>query len=111
MFINPVDYEFMFDVHASSIVPPAQMVSALAGWPRASPMQAAMRADAVQTAIASARPDEAQRRMAAALKDADAATVLLGNVAMAHPQYSTLKALAGVIATRQWCHAGCADGR
>ena len=30
MFVNPVDYEFLFDVHAKSIVPPAQMVNALA---------------------------------------------------------------------------------
>jgi NADH-quinone oxidoreductase subunit G len=98
MCINPVDYEFMFDLHASSIVPPSQMVDALAGVAACFPDAGSHAADAVQTAIARATPDDAQRRMAAALKDAAVATVLLGNAAMAHPQYSTLKALAAVIA-------------
>ena len=98
MFINPIDYEFLFDVHASSIVPPSQMVSALAGVAACFPDAGKAAADDVKAAIGNAKPDEAQRRMAEALKDADAATVLLGNAAMAHPQYSVLKALAGVIA-------------
>ena len=98
-FINPVDYEFLFDVHASSIVPPSQMVAALAGVAACFPDAGKAAADAVKEAISNATPDEAQRRMAAALKDADAATVLLGNAALGHPQYSTLKALAGIIAT------------
>jgi len=33
MFVNPVDYEFLFDVHAKAIVPPSQMANALAGMP------------------------------------------------------------------------------
>ena len=98
MFVNPIDYEFLFDVHASSIVPPSQMVSALAGVAACFPDAGKAAADDVKAAIGNAKPDEAQRRMAEALKDADAATVLLGNAAMAHPQYSVLKALAGVIA-------------
>ena len=98
MFINPIDYEFLFDVHASSIVPPSQMVSALAGVAACFSDAGKAAADDVKAAIGNATPDEAQRRMAEALKDADAATVLLGNAAMAHPQYSMLKALAGVIA-------------
>ena len=98
MFVNPIDYEFLFDVHASSIVPPSQMVSALAGVAACFPDAGKAAADDVKAAIGNAKPDEAQRRMAEALKDADAATVLLGNAAMAHRQYSVLKALAGVIA-------------
>ena len=98
MFINPIDYEFLFDVHASSIVPPSQMVSALAGVAACFPDAGKAATGAVKTMIGNATADETQRRMAEALKDADAATVLLGNAAMAHPQYSMLKALAGVIA-------------
>ncbi|MEN8206385.1 MAG: NADH-quinone oxidoreductase subunit NuoG [Pseudomonadota bacterium] len=97
-FINPVDYEFLFDVHASSIVPPSQMVSALAGVAACFPEAGKAAPDAVKVAIGNATADDEQRRMAEALKDADAATVLLGNAAMAHPQYSMLKALAGIIA-------------
>ncbi len=98
MVVNPVDYEFLFDVQAKSIVPPSQMVSALAGVAACFPDAGSGTSGAVQTAISNAPADEAQRRMAAALKAADAATVLLGNAAMAHPQYSMLKALAAVIA-------------
>jgi len=97
--INPIDYEFTFDVHARSIVPPSQMVNALAGVAACFPDAGSGASDAVREVIANATADEAQRRMAAALKAADAATVLLGNVASAHPQYSLLKALAAVIAT------------
>jgi len=53
----------------------------------------------VKTMISSASPDDSQRAMAAALKEADKATVLLGSIAAAHPQYSLLKALAAVIAS------------
>ncbi len=99
MFVNPLDYEFLFDVHAKSIVPPAQLVDALAAVASCFPDAGSGASDAVKTVIANATADEAQRRMAAALKEADAATLLLGNVATAHPQYSMLKALAGMIAT------------
>ena len=96
MFINPVDYEFLFDVHAKAVVPPSQMVATLAAVAACFPEASA--ADTVKAAIASANPDESHRAMAQALKDADKATVLLGNVASAHPQFSLLKALAGTIA-------------
>jgi len=99
MFVNPIDYEFLFDIEAKSIVPPSQLVDALAAVAACFPDAGSGASDAVKTAIANATADETQRRMAAALKEADAATVLLGNVATAHPQFSMLKALAGIIAT------------
>jgi NADH-quinone oxidoreductase subunit G len=105
-FINPVDYEFLFDVHASSIVPPSQMVSALAGVAACFPDAGKAATDAVRAAISDATADDAQKRMAEALKGADDATVLLGNAAMAHPQYSMLKALAGIIADASGARLG-----
>jgi len=98
MFVNPVDFEFLFDVHAKAIVPPSQMVSVLAGIAACFPDAGSKSADAVKSMIAGASPDEEQRAMAAALKEADSATVLLGSIATAHPHYSLLKALAAVIA-------------
>jgi len=98
MFVNPVDYEFLFDVHAKAIVPPSRMVNVLAGIAACFPGAAGQSADAVKSMIASASPDDTQRAMAAALKDADNGTVLLGSIACAHPQYSLIKALAAVIA-------------
>jgi NADH-quinone oxidoreductase subunit G len=96
MFVNPVDFEFLFDVHTRSIVPPSRMAEALAGV--AAALTTATPADAVKPLIAAASPDESQRAIAAALKKAENAVVLLGNIATAHPQYSLIRALAEVIA-------------
>ncbi|MDB4409358.1 NADH-quinone oxidoreductase subunit NuoG [Gammaproteobacteria bacterium] len=96
MFVNPIDYEFLFDVHAKVVVPPSQMVANLAAIAACFPE--ATGSDAVKAAMTAARVDDTHRAMAQALQDADRATVLLGNVAAAHPRFSLLKALAGVIA-------------
>jgi len=96
MFINPVDYEFLFDVHAKAVVPPSQMVATLAAVAACFPDAAG--SDAVKAAVSAASPDDTHRAMAQSLQDADKATVLLGNVATAHPQFSLLKALAAAIA-------------
>jgi len=96
MFLNPVDFEFLFDVHASSIVPPSRMAAALAGI--AAALTTATPGDAVKPVIAAASPDDSQRAIAAALKKAENAVVLLGNIAVTHPQYSLIRALADVIA-------------
>jgi NADH-quinone oxidoreductase subunit G len=99
MFVNPVDYEFLFDVHAKVVVPPSKMANVLAGIAACFPDAGSAATDAVKSAIGNASPDDTQRTIAAALKDAENATVLLGNAASAHPQFSLIKALAGVIAT------------
>jgi NADH-quinone oxidoreductase subunit G len=98
MFVNPVDYEFLFDVHAQTVVPPSQMAASLAAIAACFPGAGSNATDAVKAAISAVTPDETHRAMAQALKDADKATVLLGNVATAHPQFSLIKALAAVIA-------------
>jgi NADH-quinone oxidoreductase subunit G len=99
MFVNPVDYEFLFDVHAQAVVPPSQMTTALAAIAACFPDAAGKASDAVRAVIDRAAPDDTHRSIAQALQAADKATVLLGNVAMAHPQYSVIKALATVIAS------------
>jgi len=96
MFVNPIDYEFLFDVHAKVVVPPSQMVAKLAAIAACFPGAAVT--DAVKAVIAEANPDESHRAIAEALQAADKATVLLGNVATTHPQFSTIKALAAAIA-------------
>ena len=98
MFVNPVDYEFLFDVHAKAVVPPSQIAQVLAGIAACFADAASQSADAVKSMIAAASVDDTQRAMAAALKAADKATVLVGSIAIAHPQYSMIKALAAVIA-------------
>jgi NADH-quinone oxidoreductase subunit G len=96
MFINPVDYEFLFDVHAKVVVSPSQMVASLAAVAACFPGAAA--SDACKAVISAASPDDTHRAMAQSLKDAAKASVILGNVATAHPQFSLLKALAAAIA-------------
>ena len=98
MFVNPVDYEFNLPVHARAIVPPSGMAAVLAGVAAGFPEAAAGAPEAVRRLIADARPDESQRAMAQALRGEGRRTILLGNTATAHPQYSLLTALAGVIA-------------
>ncbi len=98
MFVNPVDYEFLFPVHARVIAAPSRLAAALAGIAACYPEAGRTATDSVRAAIAAATPDEGQRAMAAALQDAAHATVLLGAVASAHPQASLLRALAGEIA-------------
>jgi NADH-quinone oxidoreductase subunit G len=97
MFVNPVDFEFLFAVHARAIVPPSRMAETLAGIAAALPNATA--SGAVKSAIAAASPDATQQSMAKALQAADNAVVLLGNIAVTHPQYSLIRALAEIIAT------------
>ncbi|MEZ5543097.1 MAG: molybdopterin-dependent oxidoreductase [Pseudomonadota bacterium] len=106
MFVNPVDYEVFFPVHAKAITAPSQLAATLAGIAACYPDSGKDAAGAVRDAIAAASPDATQRAMATALQEASHATVLLGAVASAHPQYSLLKALAGVIAA----HSGAVLG-
>jgi NADH-quinone oxidoreductase subunit G len=98
MFVNPVDYEFLFPVHARAVVPPSQMPLVLAGIAACFPGAGSKAPEAARSLIASAKPDADQQAMANVLKETDAATVLLGNTAAAHPQASLIRALAGVIA-------------
>jgi NADH-quinone oxidoreductase subunit G len=106
MFINPVDFEFLFPVHARTIVPPSRMAEALAGIAASLSGTGGNAADAVKAAIANASPDAAQRAMAKALTEADNAVVLLGNIATMHPQYSLIRALAEVIASASGASLG-----
>jgi len=106
MFVNPVDYEFLFPVHARAVAAPSLMAGTLAGIAACYPEAGREAADAVKAAIAAASLDDTQRAMADALAGATHATVLLGTVAAAHPQASLLKALAGEIAR----HSGAVLG-
>ncbi len=98
MFINPSDYEFLFDVHAKAITAPSQMAAVLAGVAACFPGAADKLIDTASRLVSSAAPDDTHRAMAAALRDADRAVVLLGDISISHPQYSLLRALAQAVA-------------
>ncbi len=99
MFINSVDYEYTFAAAHKAIVTPARLVQSLAGVAAALLQNRKARApQALQAVIDRALPDATEQAMATTLSDAGQATVLLGLEAAMHPAFSTLRALAVLVA-------------
>ena len=100
MLVNPRDFEFRFPVAAKIVADPAGMVAALAGVAQA---VAELKGEAMPdglAGLATGAPGETERAIAADLIDRAPATVLLGNLATAHPAFAHLRALAGFVAQR-----------
>jgi NADH-quinone oxidoreductase subunit G len=89
MAINPVAYDFNYELDVDIVCVPSAMTAELAG------VAAALGADTLGIPVA---PDQAHRAIAEALKNAAQGTVLLGNAALMHPDFSLLRALASGIA-------------
>ncbi len=98
MFLNPRDFEFRFPVAAKIIADPAGMVAALAGVAQAVAELKGETLPVALAALAGGVPGAAERAMAETLVNNASATVLLGNLAVAHPAFAQLRALAGFIA-------------
>ncbi len=99
MFINPVDFDYHCRIAHKAIVTPERMVQALAGVAAALLQSRQARAPQdLQAVIEQTLPDAAEQAMAASLNEAGQATVLLGPGAMMHPAFSTLRALAVLVA-------------
>ena len=99
MFINPVDYSYTFEPTHKAIVTPARMVQSLAGVAAALLQSKKARAPhALRSVIDKTLPDATEQAMARALNDAGQAAVLLGIGAGMHPAFSTLRALAVLVA-------------
>jgi NADH-quinone oxidoreductase subunit G len=97
--INPIDFDFHFDLAARQIVAPDAMVDTLLGLARL------LGADSAQTppagmaqAIDAARVDDELEALARTLRDGGNAVVLVGEIALNHPQASWLRALAQHVA-------------
>ena len=98
MFINPVAYEFNFPL-ADNVVAGADLVPALAAVAKAVLQRKNAAAPAgYERLFATVIVDEPARRIAAKLAGARQPALLLGDIAAMHPDYATLRALAGVIA-------------
>jgi NADH-quinone oxidoreductase subunit G len=96
MVVNPVDFDCNWAVREKIVCAPGAMVAALAGIARA--LAEADGAADVVARLHDARMSDSHRRIAELLKGAARGSILLGNLAAAHPDGSILRALAQVIA-------------
>ncbi len=98
-FINPRQYDFNFDVANNIAVAQQNMVAELAAVAAAAYELSGNSASAnLADAVKGAKVSNSHKAIAQQLSDAEAATVLLGNIANMHPQFSALRALAEAIA-------------
>ena len=99
MLLNPVDYDFNYPLAAKSIVAPAQMPNELASILKALIETSDSSVDdEAKQCVENVNVTDAHRTIASKLIDSENAIVLLGNIATAHPQFSLLRSLAGLIA-------------
>ncbi|BAP57251.1 NADH-quinone oxidoreductase subunit G [Thioploca ingrica] len=99
ILVNPIDYEFNLPIAAKIIAPPATWLNHLAGIAKALlENRSSLIPRSVEALLATVSPDAQQRAMAQTLCIGNKRTVLLGNLATAHPQFSIIRALAAVIA-------------
>ena len=99
MMLNPVDYDFNYPVETKTIVAPEKMPIELAAVLKALIEASGQSIDAqIKQCIDNIDVTDAHRTIANKLSNADDATVLLGNIATAHPQFALLRSLAGLIA-------------
>jgi len=107
LLINPRDFEFLFPVAAKVIADPAGMVAALVGVALA---VAELKGQDLPTELAAlaggVSAGETERAIAEHLVNQAPATVLLGNLAVAHPAFAQLRALASFVAACSGAHLG-----
>ena len=98
MFTNPRDFDFRFPVAAKVVADPAGMVAALAGVAQTVAELKGQTLPASLAGLAAGAPGETERAIATHLVNNAPATVLLGNLAVSHPAFASLRALAGFVA-------------
>jgi len=99
MVLNPIDYDFNFPIEAKSIVAPDMMAMELAGVLKALVELTNKNIELqIKQSIDKAVVSDVHKTIAQNLVDSENAIVLLGNLATAHPQFSLLRSLAGLIA-------------
>ena len=94
-FVNTREYDFNYPVANNISVAQQNLVAELAGIAAAVYQ---LTGGSAPANIANATVRDSHKEIAQHLKGAESATVILGNVAQMHPQFSTLRALAEIIA-------------
>jgi len=95
MFLNPRRYEFLFPVAVNAVAGTQAMAASLAAVLKATgkPVPAHLK-----DIVAAQKPDAEQQRIAAELAKGERKAVLLGHLALQHPEYADLRALAAALA-------------
>ncbi len=98
MALNPVDYEFNYDLHARRIVSPPELPRSLARIVRAAGRKAGRPLAAGVEAWCAGETDGVEQVIADTLLAGGVSVVLLGDLAAAHPQAAVLRALGAQLA-------------
>ncbi len=99
-FLNPREYDFNFPLANNISVAQQHMVMELSGITAAVyQLSGKVLPKYISTAVSKADVSESHKAIAKQLMDAEAATVILGNTAQMHPQFSALRVLAEAIAS------------
>lgn len=107
MAVNPMDYRFHFRLKAKKIAAPHELVYMLAGLAKALITEDMRDADPKLVALLQmVAVDDTQRAMAEQLKKSKQGFVLLGSLALNHPEASVLRKLAQFIAEVTQCQLG-----
>jgi NADH-quinone oxidoreductase subunit G len=94
-FVNPRAYDFNYPLANNIAVAQQRLVAELAAIAAAAYQ---LSGDALPENLAKAAVNDTHKAIAQQLNEAESATVLLGNIAQMHPQFSALRALAEDIA-------------
>jgi len=110
MLVNPLDFDFNLPIREKVIAPPSELPVVLAGIAKAlldlngsayGPVDGRLR-----DLLAGVEVGAEARRIAEALKTCNQGTVLVGNLAAAHVEAASLRALASVVAELSGCAFG-----
>ena len=105
--LNPIDFNFNFPLANRLISSPATQVAALASVAAAVVERTGYKTPAEMTKVLqAASADESHNAIAQSLIDGGNCSVLLGNLAVAHPEFSTLRGLALLIARATGANMG-----
>jgi len=97
MVINPIDYDFNYRIAEKAIVPSPALVQELAGVLKALIMESGGKTRD-ETLLNSVAVNDTHRAMAKKLLAGANSAVLMGNLSVAHPQYSQIRYLLAAIA-------------
>ena len=108
MAINPVDFSFNYDVAHKCIAAPDKLVHELAAVLNAAGGNVS-KDDSPGTLLSAIRPAVRHKNIAGELTGADRTAVFIGNLGISHPQLSSLRFLAALLAQQVSGALGCLE--